>query len=133
MREKAPGRLRVESAGFIGPGRAPPDEALSAARSRGIDHSAHRSRLVTPKMINDSDTVLVFERGHVQSLIGTPGARRDHVFLLGDFDPQWTGRRAILDPWGKPESAFHEAFERIERSIEGLLDALPSGPGQTGG
>src|SRR5712692_6786997 len=38
----------VVSAGFIGPDRPAPPEAVSVARARGVDLSRHRSRLLLP-------------------------------------------------------------------------------------
>src|SRR5256884_3514216 len=40
------GRVRVDSAGFAGPGRAAPADAIAAAARRAIDLSRHASQLV---------------------------------------------------------------------------------------
>src|SRR5262245_48316195 len=51
--------VRVASAGFIGPGRNPPDNAVAAAERRGLDVSSHRSQLITPEIIRDASVVVV--------------------------------------------------------------------------
>src|SRR5690606_14850585 len=93
--------VRVESAGFIGPGRPPPEWAVAVARTRGIEHEDHCSRTVTPELLEGADAVFVFDRFNVARLRRVQGVRPERVFWLGDFDPDWTGKRAIIDPWGK--------------------------------
>jgi protein-tyrosine phosphatase len=119
----------VGSAGFIGPGRAPPDVALSVARSRGVDHSDHRSRTVTREMLTASDVTVVFDRFNVRDLRRSPGARLGRVFWLSDFDTSWTGKRAIIDPWGKGPEEFDETFARIERCVLEMLSVLETTDG----
>ncbi len=110
--------LIVESAGFIGPGRPPPPEALSAARRHDIDHSDHRSRVVDPETIGQADVVFVFDRGNEKRLRDAFPRLKDRVIWLGDLDLRWTGRRPIVDPWGKDQRDFDEAFARIARCVD---------------
>ena len=121
--ERHPGRFEAESAGFIGPGRAPPAEALTAARSLGVEHSDHRSRVVSAEALSAADLVIVFDRSHARRLSRSHG-RRAGVLWLGDVDPVWSGRRAIVDPWGGPQSGFDEGFARIARCIDALVETL---------
>ena len=110
----------VESAGFIKPGRTPPDTALQVAGERGIEHGDHRSRVVTREMLERADAVFFFDRFNRADLLQTSGVDRDRLYWLGDLDPEWEGRRAILDPWGKDEAEFHRVFARIERCVAEL-------------
>ncbi|MEX2375106.1 MAG: hypothetical protein WD942_05900 [Dehalococcoidia bacterium] len=116
--------IRVDSGGFIGPGRAPPEHAQQIARARGIDHADHRSKVVTPELVDSASVVFVFDRFNVARLRGGGGIPGDRVFWLGDFDPDWTGKRAIIDPWGKSPEEFDRTFERIERCIEEVARVL---------
>jgi protein-tyrosine-phosphatase len=54
----------------------------------------------------------------------TAGAKADRILWLGDFDPEWAGKRAIADPWGKPVEEFQRTFERIERCVNAVVDDL---------
>lgn len=117
-------RLVARSAGFIGPGRPPPEHALAAARATGVEHGEHRSKTVTPALLADADVIFVFDRFHIQRLRRIPGAPLDRVLWLGDFEPEWAGRRAILDPWGKPPEDFVFAFARIRRCVDEVSGAL---------
>ncbi|HSM05948.1 MAG TPA: hypothetical protein VK858_15120 [Longimicrobiales bacterium] len=111
------GRPAVESAGFIKPGRTPPDNALLVARERGVEHGDHRSQTLTPEMLARAEAVFFFDRYNRADLLRAPGVHPERLYWLGDFDPEWAGRRAILDPWGKDEAEFHRVFARIERCI----------------
>ncbi len=109
--------VEVDSSGFIGPGRPPPEHAQAVARARGIDHSDHCSKTVTQQQMADADLVFIFDRYHVKRLksSGLWDARK--VYWLGDLDPSWPGSRAIHDPWGKELEDFEAAFQRIERCV----------------
>jgi protein-tyrosine-phosphatase len=132
LAERAGPGLRSESAGFIGPGRPPPEHAVAAAHARGIEHGDHRSRVLTPDMLAAADVVFIFDRHNARRVRRTPQARHDRVFWLGDFEPTWMGRRAILDPWGKPLEEFEGAFVRIERCVDEVLRTLSrDGAGKT--
>ena len=48
------------------------------------------------------------------------------VYWLGDFDPIWAGKRAIIDPWGKTLADFLSTFERIERCVDEVVAVLQS-------
>jgi len=114
--------VRVDSAGFIGPGRAPPDLALAAARERGIHHDDHCSKVLTPGLLAGANAVLVFDGANASRLGSTYDP--DRVFWLGDFDPLWSGTRAIVDPWGKEREDFQQTFVRIERCVNEVARIL---------
>ena len=117
------GHVVSGSAGFIGPGRPAPDEALLVARRRGIDLSPHRSQLITADAAGRSDLLVVMEANQAARLFASfplNGA----VLILGDLDPEPIVTRSITDPWGKPEQIFVESYARIERCIDSLISAL---------
>ncbi|MDT8340385.1 MAG: hypothetical protein RQ751_02645 [Longimicrobiales bacterium] len=119
--------LRVASAGFIGPGRPPPDSARRVAGERGVRHDDHRSQLVTPEMLAGADAIFFFDRYNLARLRRAAGVRPERLFWLGDFDSEWAGRRAIPDPWGKPEEEFQRVFARIERCVAEVWEVLGGG------
>jgi len=121
------GGVSVASAGFILPGRPPPEAAVEAAASRGVSTAEHRSRVVTEAWLAAADAVFVFDRLNVARLRKTATVRAGRLFWLGDFDPVWTGKRAIIDPWGKPLEEFDTTFSRIERCLDEVIKVLPTG------
>lgn len=114
------------SAGFYGPDRTPPDTALSAAIRRNIDHADHRSQLVTATQLIDAAAIFVFDRYNVAALRKRADVDFNKVYWLGDFDPIWAGKRAIIDPWGKTLADFLSTFERIERCVDEVVAVLQS-------
>ena len=122
--QMAPDRLRFDSAGFIGPGRQPPDGALRVAVERGTDHADHRSKLLTAELAAEAGALVVFDRYNVARMRSAFPQHMDRVFWLGDFEPVWAGKRAIIDPWGKEDADFHLTFERIERCVSEMIAAV---------
>ncbi|HET9950089.1 MAG TPA: hypothetical protein VFQ22_14300 [Longimicrobiales bacterium] len=127
--------IRVRSAGFIGPGRSPPETALEVARAHGLDHADHRSRVATPELLSSADVLFVFDRANARRL-RQAAVRPERILWLGDFDPVWSGKRAIVDPWGKERDFFELTFSRIERCLVEVQSVLcgitPGAPETTG-
>ncbi len=119
-------RARISSAGFVGPNRAAPLEAVRAAARRGIDLSAHRSRLVTGSESPRRGLVLVMNAIQRQAVCRLLRRREDDVLVLGDLDPGPIDTREIRDPWGAEEDIFDASYERIDRCV-GVLAAVVAG------
>lgn len=117
----------VTSAGFIGPGRQPPDPALEVARRRGVEHSEHRSRLLDRELMERAAVLLVFDTDNVRRLRRVPSSDGRVVIRLGDLDPVWPGKRPIWDPWGRPLEDFEEVFTRIDRCLDVVAAELRRG------
>jgi protein-tyrosine-phosphatase len=106
----------VSSAGFIGPGRPSPEHALTTARARGIDMSAHRSRIITSENLRAADLVVVMSRAQRRG-ISSRVNRRVPIIVLGDLDPQPITQRTIVDPWEGPPEMFEDSYDRINRCV----------------
>lgn len=124
------GHVRVESAGFVGPGRACPEAGVDVAASRGLDLSGHRSQLPTPTLVRAADLVVVMEGGQRSAFRMLFG--RD-ALVLGDLDPQPIETRAIEDPFDQDRVAFERSYRRIERCVAQLSDAVGWGPARDHG
>lgn len=78
------GVVSVGSAGFAGPGMAPPAQAVRAMQAVGIDISGHRSRMVTPALLGETAIVVAMTRQHLVDLaLLEPGSWR-RMFTLAD-------------------------------------------------
>lgn len=115
--------VRVDSAGFIGPGRACPPEALPVAAAHGLDLAIHRSKLLTPEAVRDAQRIVVMEPGQRTALRRSFG-RRGGVTVLGDLDPDPIPRRAIKDPDGGAREVFEDVYARIDRCVGELARAI---------
>lgn len=112
---------RVDSAGFIGPGRGSPPEAVEVAGERGVDLTGHTSELVTGRKMASADLIVVMEPRQARAVRGELEGARQAVVVLGDLDPEAAGRRAIRDPIFQPPEVFRETFARIDRCVEELV------------
>jgi protein-tyrosine phosphatase len=119
-----PGGTLVASAGFVGPGRAPPAEAFVAAGRRGIDLRTHRAQLLTPMLAREADLIVVMELGQQRAICRRFHRSPKDVIVLGDLDPQPIEMRAMQDPVDQPLEAFEESYARIERCVRELVTSL---------
>jgi len=113
-------KVAVSSAGFVGPGRGSPDQALAAASRRGIDLGAHRSTLVFTQAVRSADLIVVMSASQARS-INRVASLLSAPLVLGDLDPKPILTRTIVDPWGLPDEVFDESYERIDRCIDELI------------
>lgn len=122
FRRRARGRRSAWSAGLAGPGRPAPEAARQVARERGADLEDHRSRLVTDASLREAGLVVVVDPRQARAL------RRRHGFnaslVLGDLDPGPIRRRRIRDPIFQPVEVFRQVYARIDRCVDGMLDAM---------
>jgi protein-tyrosine-phosphatase len=121
--------IGVHSAGFVGPARRSPPEAVAVAARRNVDLSRHRSRLLTADLVRSADLIVVMDamqRRHVCDRFGR--APRD-VIVLGDLDPAPIETRSIRDPVDQGPEVFEASYARIERCAGELARALTPPPG----
>lgn len=116
--------IRVESAGFVGPGRPVPPFALTVSAQRGLDLSTFRSRPLVPAAVRDADLIVVMDESqarHVERDFGVPHKR---IIVAGDLDPLPSATRSIVDPWGQSMDVFVSSFNRLDRCAAMLVSLL---------
>lgn len=119
---------RVSSAGLSArTGRAAHDNAIATAQSMGVSLNAHRARLLTQEIADDSDLIVVMDRMNVAILAERFPEARARAVLLGAFDPHARRLGAVIaDPYGKPLEDVTACYQRLERSVAALADRLTS-------
>lgn len=143
----------VESGGFGPPDLAAIPDAVDAMARRGFDITGHRSRPVTPEILERSDLVLTAERDHVVriAMIDRPAFARTMTlpefldraddpagFGVDGFGP-WidalTAARTtggylrdhigeIADPTGSAPSEFEAAVRRMHEQCAAVADLI---------
>jgi protein-tyrosine-phosphatase len=78
-------RVVVASAGFVAEGVPPPPQVLDAMSALGLDLSDHRSRLVTPGLVQGADLVVGMARQHVIDLALLSPGTWDRCFTFADL------------------------------------------------
>lgn len=119
------GHILSSSAGFFESGRPSPEEAVEAARSRGVELSLHTSRALSADVVNEAHVVLVMERSQARRVARLSGPDTT-VLVLGDLDPLPVARRSIEDPFARPPEVFDRVFDRIDRCVVALLETVAS-------
>lgn len=114
----------VASAGFIGPDRPPPINAVAAAAARGIDLRAHRSLLLHADYVRAMDLILVMEAVQRDQITLWHGADARRVVVLGDLDPEPIDTRTVRDPILQPLETFTETYSRIDRCVAELYRVI---------
>jgi low molecular weight protein-tyrosine phosphatase len=114
--------LRIESAGFVGPNRRAPPEAVAVAARRGVDLKGHRSQVLTPQLVASAGLIVVMESWQGRAISSFYGPAGRDILVLGDLDPGPIETRAIKDPVEQPESVFAESYDRIDRCLRELVD-----------
>jgi len=108
--------VSVVSAGtFAGDGGRPTPEAIGAARQCGADISGHRTRKLTPELINAADLVLCMTARHVDEVLRLVPSAQAKARRLD-------AARDLPDPIGAGPEVYHRTAERIAAAIESVLD-----------
>jgi protein-tyrosine phosphatase len=151
----------VHSAGTMrwrGPATA---EAVQAMSERGLDVSGHRSRELTPALVEASDLVLGMTRAHIDFVaLHCPDAR-ERTFMIRELArlgtrvgpracdepvPTWLRRVAALrepglpvghpqdeidDPVGQPVEMYRHTATRLDDALDTIARLLVGGPERT--
>lgn len=119
--------MKIDSAGFIAPGRPAPERALSVARARAIDLSSHLSTLVTSHAVGAADLVAVMSEDQARGIRSRYG-QNVALLILGDLDPQSIQSRTITDPLGCDAKVIEQVYSRIDRCVEQLAELIAKLP-----
>jgi protein-tyrosine phosphatase len=128
-RKLLPANVSIESSGFVGPGRPVPAEAALVAAERGLDLSAHRSRLIAPDSLRGADLVLVMDQAQYHRVLDLRRSLTGRVVLLGDVDPKPISQRLVVDPVNQPIEVFRSTYDRIDRCVRALAVLWTEGGG----
>jgi protein-tyrosine phosphatase len=119
--------LGVPSASFgldAGEGAPADPVALRAARSHGVDLSAHRSARESCR-ITDDDLLVVFEPSQLAEIRRRYADRMLRVTLLGIWAQPI--RPHIQDPYGRSDRYFLRCFSIIDANLAELVSRMMGG------
>ncbi|MCR6477336.1 low molecular weight phosphotyrosine protein phosphatase [Variovorax sp. ZS18.2.2] len=104
-------------------GNPPDPRSIAEARRRGIEMPAHRARQVRAGDFERFDWIVGMTAQHCAALRRLAPAGTAHkVHLLTEFSEDDEGD--VPDPWYGGQQAFVEAFDLIDRGVDGLLAKL---------
>ena len=97
-------------------GAAATAEARAVTLRYGCDISSHRSRPLTPSLIESADEIYVMTAEHRASILAFAAEAEERVRLLD------RSGKDVPDPYGQGAAAYDRCAERIHRAIEERLD-----------
>lgn len=116
---------KIESAGTydIPMGKAPHAISQKVALSHGIDICSQRSRRFVAEDFDRYDRLYAMSEDVIDEMKTIGANRYDHTkttLLLNEVSP---GENLnIDDPWGGPESGFHEAYDLIASACDLIIE-----------
>jgi protein-tyrosine phosphatase len=117
-------RIRILSAGYYGPDRPAPANAIDAAHGLGVDLRPHRSKLLTAELIASADLIIGMEQLHGDRLVEQFNTASAEFILLGTLDSSLFVPPYIDDPDGQSRTVFEQTYRRIDRCLATLVRAL---------
>jgi protein-tyrosine phosphatase len=122
------GRVDVDSSGtgtwHLGD---PMDErAASTLAAAGYSGDRHRARHFDRSWFDDYDLIVAMDSSNRRDILAdAPDDESGHrVRMLREFDPLADGDLDIPDPWYGGQAGFDEVLAMVERSTDGLIEAL---------
>jgi protein-tyrosine phosphatase len=111
---------RVTSAGYYPePGRRSPRSAIAAARRYGVDLGSHRSRVLTPAMLEQADAVFVCDRQNYRAIVAQHPRAGERVHFLGALFEH--GPLTITDPFGGSAAEYELVYRQIADAVEAAV------------
>lgn len=116
--------VQVASAGTAAEAGTPAaPEAVTVAARRGLELRQHRSRLLTPDLVEWADLILAMSASHLGAVARLGGEGR--MALLGDFAVEEGMPGApVPDPLGGDEAVYEETISELGRLISIMMDRL---------
>ena len=112
-------QVRMASAGFhLVAGRQIDPNMLHIAAQHGIDLSSHRSKTITPELLQEADVIFVMVREQYFYMKQEYPESLAKVFLLGSLNEQIN--LDIDDPYEKPLAVYEKCFKDIKKAVESL-------------
>lgn len=109
---------RFASAGIAaGEGMPATPEADDTLRARGIDPGEHRSRALTPRMIDEAEIIYTMTPSHAEAIMNAAPDAAHKVFPLADAEP-------VEDPIGQGPEVYARTADQIERLVRARLATI---------
>ncbi len=103
--------------------------AAAALSEASYDASRHVARNFTIDWYAENDLLLAMDESNYTNMADlSPSVDAlDKLHMFREFDPQSTDADIeVPDPWYGGTDGFAHVLEMVERTVDGLIDALPS-------
>lgn len=93
------------------------EEAVAACEVRGVDIRGHKSTVLSPQLIADSDFIFAMEQIHCERVRSLSPQASEKCMLLAKNEE-------IADPIGQSQEVFNHCAELIERAVKKRIGEL---------
>ncbi len=103
------------------------EETVNVMKVEGVDVSGHRSRRLTPEMIELADKVYVMEKIHREWILKLVPHAKNKVFLLTEFSPSPTDQAEkadIPDPIRMSNHFYKNVLNWIRDCVNQIVEDL---------
>lgn len=109
---------KLSSAGTVGLAGMPASpQTIAVCATKGIDLRAHKSRRLSPRLIEEYDFVFVMDRMQRQQILTLCPDVADKCVLLAE-------NKDISDPIGRPKQVYNNCAKLIEQAVKNRIDEL---------
>jgi len=114
---------QVASAGiYAGEGMRASTESAKAVAELGLDLSDHRSRFLTPELVQIVRVIVAMTRAHADAIREIQPAASEKIFLMKSFVPGGGGD--VADPIGFGIGDYRRCRDEIVAGMDGLVAFL---------
>ena len=112
--------------------------SVEACRRHDIDIRSHRSRPVTPEMIDDADLILVMEEHHRQAVLRMRRNAADRTHLITEFARETGGSHpgfhggGIEDPIGQEVGKYLDVFRQLDDDVTRAMPLIEASVARAG-
>jgi protein-tyrosine-phosphatase len=103
-------------------GQPAADHAIAVLERHGMDGRTHRSRSLTPELVEWADLILAMSRSHLTGIARMGGAEK--MALLASFAHEDERHVGVVDPFGGDETDYEVTFQQLEQLVRESLDRL---------
>ncbi|MBN2366650.1 MAG: low molecular weight protein arginine phosphatase [Calditrichaeota bacterium] len=118
--------IEVKSAGIYAmDGQKSSDLTVKVAAENGLDLEGHRSQSITPRMIHQSDLILVMTPNHRNDLLQFFPKQTGKIYTLKEFErKKIPAKAAVDDPIGMPLNFYRQIFNEIQSELKRIFPKI---------
>lgn len=101
------------------------DGSLLVAMEHGLDLADHRSRALTPALVESANVVLALGPSHLPGIAELGG--ESVAYLLTDFATHGRESAGVSDPFGRSLDVYRETYVELRALVEQVIDRVRDG------
>ncbi len=103
---------------------ATPETRQALKQEEGIELEEHRSRQVTPELLEEARAVIVMTLRHKRALESEHPGVSHKVKLLKEISGESGGNLDVADPFGEDLKKYRETLKEIDKHVQNLVERL---------